>query len=192
MINLFLCFSLLLIGNSDGTITKLQNKFESIKYLQADFKQSSKEGKSISGKFYFSKKNNYRIELGNNVIISDGESIWNEDSKRKKVVISRIDEDPLAFSLSEYIYDYPAKCKISEEKVDNGYLINLDASNTDLNFKTARLWINENYLITKISVIDFGGNEFLLNFNNIVIDRVLESDLFIYKIDNSKKIIDIR
>ncbi len=34
-----------------------------LNYLQSDFKQSSNDGNSISGKFYFSKNNNYRIEL---------------------------------------------------------------------------------------------------------------------------------
>lgn len=192
MIKLMLCFFVLLFNNNDGTVSKLQSKFESIKYLQADFSQSSNEGKTISGKFYFSKKNSYRIELGSNIIISDGKSIWNEDTKRKKVVISNIDEDPLAFSLAEYIYDYPAKCKVTEENVSNGSLLILNAENTDLNFKTAKLWLNNIYLITKISVIDFGGNEFILNFNNIIVDRVINSDLFTYKIDNNNKIIDLR
>lgn len=192
MINFLLCLFILVFSNSGETISKLQNKFESIKYLQADFKQSSNEGNSISGKFYFLKKNNYRIELGNNIIISDGQSIWNEDIKRKKVVISNVDEDPLAFSLYEYIYDYPAKCKISEEKVENGYVITLDASATDLNFKTAKLSINDEYLINKISVTDFGNNEFILNFNNINIDKVMDSDLFKYKEDKNNKIIDLR
>ncbi len=192
MINLLLCLFVFLFNNNDGTVSKLQAKFETIKYLQADFSQSSNEGKTISGKFYFSKKNSYRIELGNNIIISDGKSIWNEDTKRKKVVISNIDEDPLAFSLAEYIYDYPAKCVVTEEKVSNGSLLILDANKADLNFKTAKLWINDIYLITKISVIDFGGNEFILNFNNIVVDRVINSDFFTYKIDNDNKIIDLR
>lgn len=192
MINLLLCLVVMLFNSGEGTVSKLQSKFESIKYLQADFSQSSNEGKTISGKFYFSKSNNYRIELGNNIIISDGKHIWNEDTKRKKVVISNIDEDPLAFSLTEYIYDYPAKCNVTEEQVSSGTLLILDANKLDLNFKIAKLWINNNYLITKISVMDFGGNEFILNFNNIIVDRVISSDLFAFKTDNNNKIIDLR
>ena len=160
MISLIAFLIISLAINPDSTIVKLQKKFESINYLQSNFKQSSNDGKSISGKFYFSKTNNYRIELSNNIIISDGNSIWNEDKKRNKVIVSNIDEDPLAFSLSEYIYDYPNKCKVSEEKLQSGYLLILDGSETDLNFKIAKLWINSDFLIEKISVFDFGGNEF--------------------------------
>ena len=178
--------------NSNSTVDKLQEKFESINYLQSNFKQSSNDGKSISGKFYFSKANNYRIELSNNIIISDGKSIWNEDKKRNKVIVSNIDEDPLAFSLSEYIYDYPNKCEVSEEKLNDGYLLILDGSDTELNFKIAKLWINKDYLIEKISVVDFGGNEFLLNFSSIITNRTLDSNLFKYQVNENNKVIDLR
>lgn len=192
MINFIFALMIILPSNADSTILKLQEKFESINYLQSDFKQSSNDGKSISGKFYFSKINNYRIELSNNIIISDGKSIWNEDKGRKKVVVSNVDEDPLSFSLSEYIYDYPNKCKVSEEKLNNGFLIILDGNDTDLNFKIAKLWINEDYLIEKISVVDFGGNEFLLNFSSIVTNKPLDSKLFKYQENENNKVIDLR
>jgi outer membrane lipoprotein-sorting protein len=192
MINFIIGLMIILLSNPDSTIIKLQEKFESINYLQSDFKQSSNDGKSISGKFYFSKTNNYRIELSNNIIISDGKSIWNEDLGRKKVIVSNVDEDPLAFSLSEYIYDYPNKCKVTEEKVNDGYLIILDGSDTELNFKIAKLWINNDFLIKKISVVDFGGNEFLLNFSSIVTNKTLDSKLFQYQENDSNKVIDLR
>lgn len=192
MINFIFALMIILPSNADSTILKLQEKFESINYLQSDFKQSANDGKSISGKFYFSKTNNYRIELSNNIIISDGKSIWNEDKGRKKVVVSNVDEDPLSFSLSEYIYDYPNKCKVSEEKLNNGFLIILDGNDTDLNFKIAKLWINKDYLIEKISVVDFGGNEFLLNFSSIVTNKPLDSKLFKYQENENNKVIDLR
>ncbi|MCW8849882.1 MAG: outer membrane lipoprotein carrier protein LolA [Melioribacteraceae bacterium] len=192
MINFILGLIIIIASSTDNTIIKLQEKFESINYLQSNFEQSSNDGKSISGKFYFSKTNNYRIELSNNIIISDGKSIWNQDIARKKVVVSNVDEDPLAFSLSEYIYDYPNKCKVTEESVNDGFLIILDGSDTDLNFKTAKLWVNSEYLISKISVIDFGGNEFVLKFSAIVTNKILDSKLFKYQENENNKVIDLR
>jgi outer membrane lipoprotein-sorting protein len=192
MINLFLMISFLLAGPSESTILKLQAKFESIKYMQADFSQNSNGENSLIGKIYFSKENNYRIELSNNIIISNGSSIWNEDIKRKKVIISNIDEDPLAFSLSEYIYEYPSKCDVTEEKIDDGYLVILSGENTDLKFKTTKLWVNQNYLIYKIVVSDFGGNSFTLQFTNIVIDKFIDNSYFEYISNTTNKLIDLR
>lgn len=193
MINLFLALALV-FGQieSESIVKKLQRKFETINYLQADFSQSTGIENSLKGKFYFSKENNYRIELPNNLIISDGVSIWNIDNKRDKVIISNIDEDPLAFSFSEYIFSYPAKCEVTEENTSNGYLITLSGEKSDLNFKTAKLWINENFLINKITVTDFGENVFTLNFLNIVIDKTFSDSLFLFEDNGNKKIIDLR
>ncbi len=47
--------------------------------------------------FIFLKTIIIELNYANNIIISDGKSIWNEDIKRKKVVVSNVDEDPLAF-----------------------------------------------------------------------------------------------
>ena len=107
MIGLLFSMILLLFVQDGSVVSKLQDKFLSINTLQADFTQSSSSGTSIKGKFLFKKENNYRIILASNIIISDGETIWNKDIERKKVVISNVDEDPLAFSLSDYILYYP-------------------------------------------------------------------------------------
>jgi outer membrane lipoprotein-sorting protein len=173
-------------------VEKLQEKFESINYLQADFNQSAGSQNSLSGKFYFKKENNYRIDLSSNTIISDGFSIWNIDKKRNKVIISNLDEDPLAFSLSDYIYNYPAKCEVTEEATSDGFILTLSGINTDLNFKTAKLSVNQDYLIEKISVTDFGENTFILKFSNIKINDTFNNSLFIYKDDGDAKIIDLR
>jgi outer membrane lipoprotein-sorting protein len=193
MINLFIAIFLIFFQVQDQSIVeKLQEKFESINYLQADFNQSAGSQNSLSGKFYFKKENNYRIDLSSNTIISDGFSIWNIDKKRNKVIISNLDEDPLAFSLSDYIYNYPAKCEVTEEATSDGFILTLSGINTDLNFKTAKLSVNQDYLIEKISVTDFGENTFILKFSNIKINDTINNSLFIYKDDGDAKIIDLR
>jgi len=193
MINLFIAIFLIFFQVQDQSmVEKLQEKFESINYLQADFNQSAGSQNSLSGKFYFKKENNYRIDLSSNTIISDGFSIWNIDKKRNKVIISNLDEDPLAFSLSDYIYNYPAKCEVTEEATSDGFILTLSGINTDLNFKTAKLSVNQDYLIKKISVTDFGENTFILKFSNIKINDTINNSLFIYKDDGDAKIIDLR
>jgi len=193
MIKLLLIISLFIYqNNSDSIVEQLQNKFENINFLQADFMQSAGGTNSLSGKFYFAKENNYRIELTNNTIISDGSSIWNIDNRRKKVIISNVDEDPFAFSITDYIYNYPSKCEVTEEDLENGYLIIFSGEKTDLNFKIANLHVDENFFITKIQVFDFAGNSFTLNFNNIKIKDDINYSLFTFENESNHKLIDLR
>jgi outer membrane lipoprotein-sorting protein len=191
MVILFLIISLGLIQEG-SLIEKIQNRFEEVKTIEAVFIQSTNSLNSIEGKFFFRQENNYRIELKNNTIISDGTSIWNVDLEKNKVIISNIDDDPLAFSLKDYIYNYPLKCKISEEKLSNGSLLTLDASDADLNFKIAKLWITKDYIIDKILVSDFSDNSFLFELHDIKLNQTLSSELFEYSTQKNFKIIDIR
>jgi outer membrane lipoprotein-sorting protein len=170
---------ILLLYSEDGSIvSKLQDKFLTINTLQADFSQSSNSAGSIKGEFLFKKENNYRITLRKNIIISDGTTIWNKDIERKKVVISNVAEDPLAFSLTDYILNYPSKCTIIEESLSSGYLIKLDSKDPDLNFESAELTISDEFIIQMIKVNDFAGNTFSFVFNNIQIDGLLSEELF--------------
>lgn len=172
-------------------VKKLQNKFNNIHTLQAKFIQAT-AGTSLSGKFSFRKENNYRIEFLNNIIISDGKNIYNIDKKRKRVVISNLEDDPLSFSLYDYIFNYPSICEVTEEKLDNGYLLSFDASKRNFNFKLAQLWVSTSYLITKIKVIDFTGNEFVFNFSEMKVDQIFPSDYFKFENKMNYKIIDLR
>ena len=178
---------------NETIISKIQQKFEDTKDLKSDFVQSSNNVNVMKGKFYFFQKNNYKIELEKNEIICNGKTIWNIDKSKKKVIISNIEDDPLAFSLREYIYSYPSKCKVSEEKIDaNNYLITLDAANSDLNFKQAKLWVNEKYLITKILVEDLSNSKLEFAFSNIDININLSKSFFQYNENKEYKIIDLR
>jgi outer membrane lipoprotein-sorting protein len=193
MINYFLLFIFIFVQN-DGNeiISKLQNKFEQINYLSADFAQSVPGSNSLIGKFYFSKTNNYRIELQNNIIISDGITIWNHDINRKKVIISSVENDPLAFSLSEYIYNYPQKCKIKQDRIEEETVLILSEADSELNFETVKLWINNEFLITRIDVKDFGGNNYSLLFDKLIINEKIDDSKFKFKENSNLKVLDLR
>jgi outer membrane lipoprotein-sorting protein len=179
--------------SSTSSIEKVQTKFNNLNNFQSDFTQMANDKIGLKGKFYFSKENNYRIELQNNIIIADGMTIWNYDKKRNRVIVSNIEDDPLAFSLREYIFNYPAKCDITEEKVNSDKIvITLKPKSTELNFKEAKLFLTNDYLVNKIEVKDFNGSSFAFIFDNIKIDKNISPNLFQFTNNTDAKIIDLR
>lgn len=180
------------IDETDSLVKKLQNKFEEIKTLSSNFQQKADNNNFISGKFYFSKENNYRIELPNHIIVSDGESIKNKDVSRKRIIISKLDDDPLSFSLREYIFEYPEKCKVTENISGSDKTIILNPKNNSLNFKSVKISVDDEYLISKILVTDWSGATFSLKFYNVNVNSNLSSNLFQMPEDKSCKTIDLR
>ncbi len=186
-------FFYIFILPDNSAIKKVQNEFIKLKSLQADFIQISNNKISLKGKFFFNKENHYRIELQNNTIITDGTTIWNYDKKRNRIVVSNMDNDPLAFSLKEYIFNYPAVCKITEEKTIEGkVIITLKPQKENLNFKEVKLWLTNNFLVNKIEVKDYNGSSFAFKFNNIKIDNNINPGLFKPNKNSDAKIIDLR
>jgi len=190
---IFLTTALSFGQTSNKTVEKLQKKFDSLTNFQADFIQLSNNEEGLKGRFYFAQKEKYRIELTNNTIISDGTTIWNLDKNREKVIISNIEDDPLSFSLREYIFNYPEKCTVTEKELQNGKtLVTLKALNTDLNFETADLYVTSDNLISKIEVKDFNDNTFGFVFNNTEVNKNISNSLFEFNENGDYKIIDLR
>jgi outer membrane lipoprotein carrier protein len=191
----FLFCSFFLMNSSaqvTGLLKELQNRFNSVTDISADFKQFTNGKLSVSGKFLYKKSNKLRLELKNAVIISNGSDNWNYNKKENKVVISSSDEnDPGVFSLEKFIFDYPAKCSV-EESIENGAnIIKLVPKNSSLNFSSAILFPNNN-LLEKLVITDTGGQTYLIEFTNIKLNPGLPENKFNFTPSEGTKVIDLR
>ena len=54
----------------------LQDKFNKITNLSAEFNQTTNGKAAMNGKFFFKKEDKFRIELKNSTLVSDGITNW--------------------------------------------------------------------------------------------------------------------
>lgn len=184
--------------NDENIISELQNKFESIKTLKADFVQLSSTGISnenydVRGNFFYKKKNKYRIELKDQIIVSDGEKIWNYNKKLNRVVINSATEDPSSLTLDKFIFDYPQQSKVEILKNDPyEKILRITPENKELNFSYAKLWIDKENLIKKVEVSDVSGAAFIFELKDIVLNKKIDDSLFNLNTPEGTKVIDLR
>src|SRR4030065_1595619 len=106
-------------GDGEKLLKNLQDKFDKVKNLSAEFKQSTNGKAILNGKFFFKKEDILRIEFKNSILISDGETNWSYNQKEHKVIISKNDDSNASpFSLKKIVYDYPKECGVKSE-MDN-------------------------------------------------------------------------
>jgi len=183
---------------ADEVIQKFQTKFSTVEDLKANFTQKivsslDEAPITLTGKFYFKKENNLRIEIKNRIIVSDGSIIWNYDQTANKVIISEYDSDYTSFSLPEIINSYPVKCK--KEKISNQSgltVIKLTPNDNQLNFKEALISINKNDIIEKVKIIDFNNMVFIFELDSIKLNTKLSGQLFNFKPTEGAEVIDLR
>jgi outer membrane lipoprotein carrier protein len=175
-------------------LDNIQKKYRSINDISADFKQSINEKASLTGKIYYSKGNKLRLELKNSTIISDGTVIWNYNKSQKKVVINNASgSNPSFFSIDQLIYDYPSKSSVTlETEEKTNFLVLVPHNQSELNFKKARIWVNNDFLILRISIENLSGSFINLQFSNYNLNQNLPASRFSFSPPEGINIIDLR
>ena len=188
----FLCSCVLAQDNSDEVLKSLRSKYDSINSLTVDFSKSSGTNGAFSGKLYLKKENKFRLELKNNTIITDGNSIWNYDKKQKKVIINYYDEsDPSEFSLHSFINDYPSKCTVSSGKEGEYETLTLVPKTSGLNFKSAKLYIDNDNLVDKV-IIDNDSVKSTIVLSGYKLNPDIPDSEFTFSSPKGIKVIDLR
>jgi len=199
---IFLLATNIFAQSAEDLIKKIQNKFNSISTLTADFTQTSNipgsnKPVSNSGKFYFQKENMYRIEFKGMEIISDGSTIWNYNKKAKKVLVSNANDESNAFSIKNLIFDYPNQSfasLLSNEKL-NGQefrVIKLKPKSKGSNFEAIKIWCDKDNMLRKVEIIDNNNASLIFELSGIITDQKFPSNKFVFKQQAGTEVIDLR
>ncbi len=186
--------------NPETFIKDVQANYSKIDNFVIDFNQiissSAIEGRQqLKGKLYYSKTNRYRLEINGQLIVCDGQVIYNYSKNSKRVVITNFEEN--FFSPQKLLVDLPEYSKIEykgEENLNNQkvykFLFFPERSNPE--FKQMMLWIGEDKIIYKIQTEDWAGNKYSFVIEKFLLNQPLKSELFKFKIPAGVKVVDLR
>ncbi len=179
---------------SQSLLIKIQNKFNSVKDLSADFVQYSNGNINLKGKFKFKQENKIRIEFKNNIIVSDGKTNWSYNKKRNKIIISEIDEEnPSVFSLNKLINEYPGNSIVTGKKEGKYLVLKIEPKkNSGLNFIYAELFFQNSYRIKKILIKGTEYGKLEITFNNYKEDNGFKDSIFKITPSKGTETIDLR
>lgn len=198
---LFIVYAGLSYGqDAQEIIRRVQSKYDNITDAKATFTQTLKgsggKGTSSSGVIYIKKQNNYRIEAGNQVIITDGVTSWVYSPNKKQVVIDNYKDDGSTFSPNKFLFSYPENFYSDlegEENIGgaNCYVIKL-TPRSGSNVKSAKIWIDSSDdLIRKITIsTNQSTNTYTLK--DITLDAGVSSSKFTFSPPSGVEVIDLR
>jgi len=186
--------------NPTKFLSEVQQNYKNFENFVIEFKREVSSpavtGKQISkGKLYFLNRNKYRLEINGQLIISDGEIVYNYSKKARRVVITKFEEN--FFSPENLLTNFPQSTKnefLGEENLNDqkAYKFQFYPSSSNPEFKSMIIWININKVIQKIQVEDWAGNVYLfatLLFNP---NQKLKDDLIKFKIQKGVRVVDLR
>lgn len=179
--------------SAESVLKSLQSKFDSITDLSADVTQKSNGKSSLSGKLFFKKENNLRLELGNQTIIADGTTSWNYSKKDKKVIISNYDENGAGLlSINYLVYDYPKNCDLSLSSEGSKTVLILKPKSKKNSLGEVKLVISKDNLIEKTYITNQSAGTMEVNFSNYKLNQNLSDSKFTFTAPEGTTVVDIR
>jgi len=191
----FLGLSLLIITGLNAAdvnkiISKVQDKYDNLKYLTASFKQvetfklTGSQTENI-GKIYIASGDKYRFESDDQVIVTDGKSVWTYNSMSKQLLIDEVRENSGALIPRDLLFKYPQKyfatlLSESEENNKKLYMIRLDPKDQVYGYvKSLKIWVEDDeWLIDKIESTDINGNKSLYEITDQDTKSKISEDMF--------------
>jgi chaperone LolA len=187
------CYSVGFAQDAESVLKSLQNKFDLISDLTADINQKSNSKTSLSGKLYYKKENNLRMEFGNQTIVADGQTTWNYNKKGKKVIISNYDENGSGLlSINYLVYRYPSDCELSLSKEDDNQILILTPKTKRNNLGTVKLYISKENLIDKAVISNEATGTMEVQFTNYKLNQNLSDSKFLFTSPEGTTVVDLR
>jgi len=175
-------------------LKNLQDKFDKVSDISAEFKQSTNGKATVSGKFFFKKEDKLRIEFKNSTLISDGITNWSFNQKEHKVIISQNDgSNASPFSLKKIVYEYPEECTVSSER-ENGteVLVLVPNKESSIGYNTIKIRMTDEYLIERILMKDNADNLIQIDFSKYKVNQKIPDNKFNFTPPEGSKVIDLR
>jgi len=188
----------------EDIIEEVQDRYDEIEDITATFNrvESFKLTGTISetvGKIYIKNGVKYRFESDDQLIATDGDTVWTYNSISKQFIIDRVRKNSGALLPRDMLFKYPKEyysTLLREDKLQGKevFVIKLDPKGNVHGFiKSMKIWVEDGeWLILRIETTDLNDNTSIFEISNIRIDQGLEDDFFVLKATNEMNVVDMR
>jgi outer membrane lipoprotein carrier protein len=183
-------------------IEKVQSKYDDMDDIVLTFSQNvrfkvSKAEQQIDGVLYFKKKNKYRIETEQRLIVTDGKTSWSYNPQKNQVVIDQYKENSGSFSPDQILLRSPKDYYAALVKEDKAggeacYLLKLTPKEENAAVKSLRIWVSRAWLIRKAEITDLNGAVTTYLVKDVAIDKGIPDTKFEFPVPKNAETIDLR
>lgn len=183
--------------DKNGLFNKLKEDYKTIETIHLQFSMSMDS--ELLGELYAQRGGKIRLSLKDNIIVSDGKTIWNINPGYS---VSISDYEPTnEFSLENIFFDLikelePYNLKyINKSNSSEKYNLSLKPiknSSYKEKIKSINLYFDSKQNITKVSVNGLDNSSTTYYIRSLEIDPIIASDKFTFRPDSKIEVIDFR
>ena len=185
-------------------IKKVQKKYDDIENFEASFEkvetfQLTGTKNVTSGKLYIKNGKKYRFETEDQLVVSDGQTVWTYNRINNQVLIDKVRKNSGALLPRDILFKFPKThyATLIDQKKINGkkvYIVKLDPKEEVQGyFSSIKIWVlDKEWQIIKIEITDLNGNKSIFNLSGINTQKKLPDDLFTFKASPDMDVVDMR
>lgn len=185
-------------------IKEVQDKYDELEDMQADFKQielfklTGSENETL-GKIYIKDGEKFKFQSEDQSLITNGETVWRYNAISKQLVIDKVNKNSSALLPRDMLFKYPKEyysTLLREEKKNNMlyFVIKLDPKENVHGFiKSLKIWVEDGeWLIHKVETTDVNGNSSLFEISNLKINQKIKDNFFSFNVEEGMNVVDMR
>ena len=184
-------------------IRNVQKKIEKVSLIEAEFIQTfywsiAEEEEQYDGKVYIGKGDEFRIEIPDQIIVSDGESVWTWSMANQQVIIDYMDQSQESYLPKHMFANYSKEYNVSLKglvKLDEWecYHLVFISKNPDVFIRKIDVWIDANeWLTRRLVYLDANDNMTTYEIKKIELKANSDPALFRFVPDKSTEVVDLR
>jgi outer membrane lipoprotein carrier protein len=189
--------------SADDVLEKVRKRYDAVTDAELRFAQKvrfsmTKVEQQVSGTLFIKKKNKYRVEMDDRVIVTDGETIWSYSAANNQVVIDKFKQDEQSLSPEKILVGTPdnfTATLVGEEKL-GGFettVLKLVPKDEQSFIYSLRLWVDEKeWMIRQVEVVDVSEKQTVYSVLQVRTNTGLQDSRFVYQIPKGAEVVDLR
>lgn len=188
--------------SGEQALDRLQEKYESISALEAEFTQTlespySSAPQQSSGRVVL-KNQQYRVETGAQTLVTNGETTWIYSPGENQVLINDYKQDETTFSLNDFLFNHEDRYDVTQAETvtmngERHVRIEMEPKKQNDFFRTLTFWMRDrDAVVTRLEVVDMNETSTTYTLDGITLNPSLDGETFSFQPPQGAEIVDLR
>lgn len=174
-----------------------QTRDATIRFTQTVVYPLSKLSKTITGTLFLKKRNMYRIDTDDKVIVTDGKTSWVYLPGSQQVLIDYFRDDKNTITPDKFLLNVPSDyfaVLLSTRKADSGdiYTLRLTPKSDNSFIRSIRIVINSDWTVSSAEVADMNDTRYTYTVDSLQTNTDLPDSKFEFVPPKGAQVVDLR
>ena len=189
--------------SAQDVLERMKKKYDSVYDAQFRFSQKVKLEMArieqlVTGTLLLKKENKYRVELEEQTIVTNGETVWSYSQPNNQVLIDHFKMNDRTFSPERILAGAPedfAATVVGRETLGKSstIILKLVPRDDQAFIISMKIWVDdETWMIRRVELVDANGKETQYTVSDVKINVGLQDSHFTYQIPEGVEVVDLR